>query len=101
MERVNLFTAVYGTYELCAPGRLGIFKVLKNKKLDFLNRFCNTSYKQPKDIAQRRNKHCSYSSLSCLGDKQENLKKCITGIALSSEDPCQECGWMHMCKISW
>lgn len=44
----------------------------------------------------------SHLSISCLGDKQENLKKCITGIAHSSgEDPCQECGWMRMCKISW
>lgn len=39
----------------------------------------------------------SHLSISCLGNKQENLKKCLTGIALSSgEDPYQECGWMCM-----
>jgi hypothetical protein len=32
LERVNLFTAGYGTYEICAPGRLGIFRALKKNQ---------------------------------------------------------------------
>jgi hypothetical protein len=34
-----------------APGRLGIFKVLKKIKVNFQNRFCSTFYKQSSDIA--------------------------------------------------
>lgn len=101
LERVNLFTAGYGTYEICSPGRLVIFKVLKKNQGRFpeqiLQYFLQAARRHSSEMIQAL--YFSHLSISCLGNKQENLKKCLTGIALSSgEDSCQECGWMRMSK---
>lgn len=47
LERVNLFTVLYGTYEIRGSWQAGYFQNIGKKiKVDFLNKFCSTSYKQ-------------------------------------------------------
>lgn len=81
LERVNLFTVVYGAYEIWWLWQAEYFQSTEIKNQGRLaGRFCSASLQVVLRHVSKMTPPSDFYhlSLSCLQDKQENLKECTT-----------------------